>query len=217
MCDACTEPPKTISELFSPANLHATHAEVHLDLLTLLLADFHLAGVQCPQRNQAFACHLDHARASDPPHVHAHTAQRRAREAQKPLDIVWRPALRDPEDCLLREPELDDEACARGAKPSEGRDDAIEVGAEGLEGLRWGIASADVPAFQQHATHALTILLILGLFLVVLATQLGPLCEVILRRSVGHLPVQPNDFLAQGDTSTSLLGLWRRKLCVEEP
>ena len=115
--------------------MHTTHAEIHLDLLTLLFPNLHLAAVQCPQCNQTFTGHLDHACASDPPHVDAHTAQRRAREAEQPLDVIRCPALRDPEKRLLREPELDDEARARSAEPSEGGGDAIEVGAEGLEGL----------------------------------------------------------------------------------
>ena len=115
--------------------MHATHAKIHLDLLALLFADLHLAAVECPQCDQTLASHFDHARASDPPHVDAHAAQRRAREAEQPLDVVRCPALRDPEERLLREPELDDEARARSAEPSEGGGDAIEVGAEGLEGL----------------------------------------------------------------------------------
>lgn len=124
------------SKLFPSANLHATHAEIHLDLLALLFADLHLAAVECPQCDQTLASHFDHARASDPPHVDAHAAQRRAREAKQPLDVVRCPALRNPEERLLREPELDDEARARSTEPTEGRGDAIEVGAEGLEGLR---------------------------------------------------------------------------------
>ena len=43
------------------------------------------------------------------------------------------------------------------------------------------MALANMSAFEKRATRALTILLILGFLLVVLATQLGPLCEVVLR------------------------------------
>jgi hypothetical protein len=125
--------------------------------------------------------------------------------------------LRDPEQRLLREPELDDEACAGSAEPPEGRGDAIEVGAEGLEGLCCGMWSVDMFAIWLRTNLILTILVVLSLLLVVLATQLGPLRKVVLRRSVGHLTVELDDFLAQSDTGSGLLGLWRRKICVEEP
>ena len=125
--------------------------------------------------------------------------------------------MRDPEQRLLREPELDDEACAGSAEPLEGRGDAIEVGAEGLEGLCCKSASVGTFMIQKHGDTRRTILLVLSLLLIVLATQLGPLRKVVLRRSVCHLTVELDNFLAQSHASGSLLGLWRRKFCVEEP
>jgi hypothetical protein len=65
--------------------------------------------------------------------------------------------------------------------------------------------------------YVLTILIVLGLLLVVLATQLGPLCKVVLRRGVGHLTVEFDDFFAQSHAGSSLLGLWCGKLGVEKP
>ena len=125
--------------------------------------------------------------------------------------------MRDPEERLLGEPELDDEACARSAEPSEGRGDAIEVGAEGLEGLRCGVQSVEMFATWKHANCVLTILIVLSLLLVVLAAQLGPLRKVVLRRGVGHLTVELDDFLAQSYACSSLLGLRCREFRVEEP
>jgi hypothetical protein len=97
--------------------------------------------------------------------------------------------LGDPEESLFREPELDDKACARSADPSKSRADAVEVGAEGLEGLCCRAVLATKSVTQERKRRLLTILIVLGLLLVVLATQLGPLREVILRRSVCHLSV----------------------------
>jgi hypothetical protein len=97
--------------------------------------------------------------------------------------------LRDPEESLFGEPELNNEACARSADPSKTGADAIEVGAEGLEGLRCEAGLAARSMSLERARRLLTILIVLGLLLVVLATQFGPLCEVVLRRSVCHLPV----------------------------
>jgi hypothetical protein len=97
--------------------------------------------------------------------------------------------LRDPEESLFREPELNDKACARSADPSKSGADAVEVGAEGLEGLCCEVVLAAKSVGLERTRRLLTILIVLCLLLVVLATQLGPLCEVILRRSVCHLPV----------------------------
>jgi hypothetical protein len=97
--------------------------------------------------------------------------------------------LRDPEESLLGEPELDDEACARSTDPSKSGADAVEVGAEGLEGLCCEVESASRSVTHERAHSPLTILIVLGLLLVVLTTQLSPFCKVILRRSVCHLSV----------------------------
>ena len=125
--------------------------------------------------------------------------------------------MRDPEKRLLREPELDDEARARSAEPSEGGCDAIEVGAEGLEGLRCRVWSVGMIGLEKQRGFFLTILLVFSLLLVVLATQLGPFRKVVLRRGVGHLTVELDDFLAQSHTGSSLLRLWRREFRVEKP
>lgn len=125
--------------------------------------------------------------------------------------------MRDPKERLLREPELNDEACARGAEPAESGGDAVEVGAEGLEGLRWEGELVDVSVVRERRGCGLTILVVLGLLLVVLATQLGPFRKVILRRGVCHFAIEFDDFLAQCHASSCLLGLWRGKFGVEEP
>jgi hypothetical protein len=63
----------------------------------------------------------------------------------------------------------------------------------------------------------LTVLLVLGLLLIVLATQLGPLCEVVLRRGVCHFAVEFDDFFAQLDAGSGLFGLGGGEFGVEEP
>ena len=60
----------------------------------------------------------------------------------------------------------------------------------------------------------LTVLLVLSLLLVMLATQLGPFRKVVLCRGVGHLAVELDDFLAQSHAGSSLLGLRRREFRV---
>ena len=75
----------------------------------------------------------------------------------------------------------------------------------------------DAFAAWGHANCILTVLIVLGLLLIVLATQLGPFRKVVLRRGVGHLTMELDDFLAQSHTGSSLLGLWRRKFRVEKP
>ena len=122
--------------------------------------------------------------------------------------------MRDPEERLLREPELDDEARARSAEPSEGGGDTIEVGAEGLEGLCCEVRSVGTSVNKKDLGWTLTILLVLSLLLVMLATQLGPFRKVVLCRGVGHLAVELDDFLAQSHADSSLLGLWRREFRV---
>lgn len=122
--------------------------------------------------------------------------------------------MRDPEERLLREPELDDEARARSAEPSEGGGDAIEVGAEGLEGLCCEVRSVGTSVNKKDLGWTLTILLVLSLLLVMLATQLGPFRKVVLCRGVGHLAVELDDFLAQSHAGSSLLGLRRREFRV---
>lgn len=128
-----------ILPFFLLAHLLIARPETHFDFLALLVPNLHLAGLQSPQGHYSFASHLDHASASDPPHVDTDTAERSARERQEPFDVIRRPALRDPEQGLLREPELENEAYTGGAEPAECGGDAVEVGAEGLEGFGYGV------------------------------------------------------------------------------
>jgi hypothetical protein len=99
--------------------------------------------------------------------------------------------LRDPEEGLLGEPELDDEAGAGCAEPAQGGCDAVEVGAEGFEGLCCGrkelVLGFVVGGVCWQGSR--TILIIFGLLLVVLAAEFGPFRKVVLGGGVCHFTV----------------------------
>lgn len=114
----------------------STH-RLHPHLLPLIPSHLHLPTPQCPKRHNTLTRHTNHTRTSNKPQIHTNTSERRSGKAKQPLDIIRHPALGQPEECFFREVCLQEEAEARGAEPAEGGCGAVEVAAEGLEGLGW--------------------------------------------------------------------------------
>lgn len=114
----------------------STH-RLHLHLLPLIPSHLHLPTPQRPKCHNALTRHANHTSARNKPQIHTDASQRRSGKAKQPLDIIRHPALGQPEECFFRKVCLQEEAEARGAEPAEGGCGAVEVAAEGLEGLGW--------------------------------------------------------------------------------